>query len=78
MVMMPLGPQFTQIFNNVDAQFGLVISASFFGGRLGLAGFDLHKIWFSCKKLRLVLCVLLSLATLARGLQALCNWLKFQ
>ena len=76
--MMPLGPQFTQLFNNVDDQFGLVISASsFLAGASGLL-VSVFINWFSCKKLRFALCVLLSLATLACLLQVLCNWLKFQ
>ena len=85
MVMMPLGPQFTQLFNIIDAQFGLLVSAySFSAGVSGLLASVLIN-WFSCKKLRLVLCVLLSLATLACGLrlaacglQVLCKSLRFQ
>ena len=39
MVMMPLGPQFTQIFNISDAKFGLLVSAYTFAA--GASGFPI-------------------------------------
>ena len=68
MVMMPLGPQFTQLFNISDAKFGLLVSAyTFSAGASGLlASFYVDR--FSRKKLLLTLYVLFGLATLACGL----------
>ncbi len=68
MVMMPLGPQFTQLFNITDAQFGLLVSAyTFSAGASGLlASFYVDR--FGRKKLLLTLYVLFGLATLACGL----------
>ena len=68
MVMMPLGPQFTQLFNISDAQFGLLVSAyTFSAGASGLlASFYVDR--FGRKKLLLTLYVLFGLATLACGL----------
>ena len=68
MVMMPLGPQFTQLFNISDAKFGLLVSAyTFSAGASGLlASFYVDR--FSRKKLLLSLYVLFGLATLACGL----------
>ena len=68
MVMMPLGPQFTQLFNISDAKFGLLVSAyTFSAGASGLlASFYVDR--FSRKKLLLTLYGLFSLATLACGL----------
>jgi predicted MFS family arabinose efflux permease len=68
MVMMPLGPQFTQLFNISDAKFGLLVSAyTFSAGASGLlASFYIDR--FSRKKLLLTLYVLFGLATLACGL----------
>lgn len=68
MVMMPLGPQFTQLFNISDAQFGLLVSAyTFAAGASGLLA-SLYIDRFGRKKLLLVLYVLFALATLACGL----------
>ena len=68
MVMMPLGPQFTQLFNISDAQFGLLVSAyTFAAGASGLLA-SLYVDRFSRKKLLLTLYVLFALATLACGL----------
>ena len=68
MVMMPLGPQFTQLFNISDAKFGLLVSAyTFSAGASGLlASFYVDR--FSRKKLLLTLYALFALATLACGL----------
>ena len=68
MVMMPLGPQFTKLFNISDAQFGLLVSAyTFAAGLSGLLA-SLYVDRFSRKKLLLSLYVLFGLATLACGL----------
>ena len=68
MVMMPLGPQFTQLFNISDAKFGLLVSAyTFSAGASGLlASFYIDR--FSRKKLLLTLYVLFAVATMACGL----------
>jgi predicted MFS family arabinose efflux permease len=68
MIMMPLGPQFTQIFSITDAQFGMLVSAyTLAAGASGLlAATYLDK--FDRKKLLLALYVLFGLATLACGL----------
>ena len=68
MVMMPLGPQFTQLFNISDAEFGLLVSAyTFSAGASGLlASFYVDR--FSRKKLLLTLYVLFAAATMACGL----------
>lgn len=68
MVMMPLGPQFTKLFNISDAQFGLLVSAyTFAAGASGLLA-SLYVDRFGRKKLLLCLYVLFGLATLACGL----------
>lgn len=68
MVMMPLGPQFTQLFRISDAQFGLLVSAyTFAAGASGLLA-SLYIDRFGRKKLLLSLYVLFALATLACGL----------
>ncbi len=68
MMMMPLGPQFTRLFNINDAQFGLLVSAyTFAAGASGLLA-SLYVDRFGRKKLLLVLYVLFGLATLACGL----------
>ena len=68
MVMMPLGPQFTQLFNITDAHFGLLVSAyTFSAGASGLLA-SLYVDRFSRKKLLLTLYVLFALSTLACGL----------
>ena len=68
MIMMPLGPQFTQIFSITDAQFGLLVSAyTLAAGASGLlAATYLDK--FDRKKLLLTLYILFGAATLACGL----------
>ena len=68
MVMMPLGPQFTQLFKISDAKFGLLVSAyTFSAGASGLlASFYVDR--FSRKKLLLTLYVLFAVATMACGL----------
>lgn len=68
MVMMPLGPQFTQLFAISDAQFGLLVSAyTFAAGAAGLlaSGFIDR---FERKRLLLMLYAGFALATLACGL----------
>jgi predicted MFS family arabinose efflux permease len=70
MIMMPLGPQFRQIFGISDTQFGVLVSAyTFAAGASGLlAAFFVDR--FGRKKLLLVLYALFALATLACGLAA--------
>ena len=65
MVMMPRGPQPTQLFNIGDAKFGLLVSAyPFPAGASGLlASFYVDR--FGRKKLLLTLYILFGLATLA-------------
>ena len=68
MMMMPLGPQFTQLFNISDGQFGLLVSSyTFAAGASGLLA-SLYVDRFGRKKLLLTLYVLFALATLACGL----------
>jgi len=68
MIMMPLGPQFTQLFGITDAQFGLLVSAyTLSAGVSGLAAAT-YVDRFDRKRLLLVLYVLFALATLACGL----------
>jgi predicted MFS family arabinose efflux permease len=68
MVMMPLGPQFTQLFHISDAKFGFLVSAYTFSAGLSglLASFYVDR--FSRKKLLLSLYTLFAVATLACGL----------
>jgi predicted MFS family arabinose efflux permease len=68
MIMMPLGPQFTQLFNISEAQFGLLVSAyTLAAGASGLAA-SAYIDRFGRKRLLLVLYSLFALATLACGL----------
>ena len=68
MVMMPLGPQLTKLFNISDAQFGFLISSyTFAAGVSGLLA-ALYVDRFSRKKLLLTLYVLFAASTLACGL----------
>lgn len=68
MIMMPLGPQFTQLFGISDAQFGLLVSAyTFSAGVSGLAAAT-YVDRFDRKRLLLLLYGLFALATLACGL----------
>ena len=68
MVMMPLGPQFTQLFNISDAKFGLLVSAyTFSAGASGLLA-SFYVDLFSRKKLLLTLYVLFAVATMVCGL----------
>ena len=68
MVMMPLGPQLTQLFKITDAQFGLLVSAyTLAAGVSGIvSAFYIDR--FGRKKLLLVMYVLFALATLACSL----------
>ena len=68
MIMMPLGPQFTQLFNITGAQFGLLVSAyTLAAGASGLVA-SAYIDRFGRKRLLLVLYSLFALATLACGL----------
>lgn len=68
MIMMPLGPQLTQLFAISDAQFGLLVSAyTLSAGASGLLA-STYIDRFGRKRLLLVLYVLFGLATLACGL----------
>ncbi|WP_332775369.1 MFS transporter [Polaromonas sp.] len=68
MIMMPLGPQFTQLFAISDAQFGLLVSAyTFAAGLSGLAA-STYVDRFGRKRLLLTMYGLFALATLACGL----------
>lgn len=68
MIMMPLGPQFTQLFGISDAQFGLLVSAyTLSAGLSGLAAAT-YVDRFDRKRLLLTLYGLFALATLACGL----------
>lgn len=68
MIMMPLGPQFREIFGISDAQFGLLVSAyTLAAGLSGLAAAT-YVDRFSRKRLLLAMYVLFALATLACGL----------
>eukprot|EP01034_Spumella_vulgaris_P035277 gene35277-43495_t len=67
MIMMPLGPQFTQLFGISDAQFGLLVSAyTLSAGVSGLLA-STYIDRFGRKRLLLVLYALFGLATLACG-----------
>jgi predicted MFS family arabinose efflux permease len=70
MIMMPLGPQFRQVFGISDAKFGVLVSSyTFAAGVSGLlAAFYVDR--FDRKKLLLLLYSLFALATLACGLAA--------
>ena len=68
MIMMPLGPQFREIFAITDAQFGLLVSAyTLAAGLSGLAA-STYVDRFDRKRLLLTMYGLFALATLACGL----------
>lgn len=68
MIMMPLGPQFREIFAITDAQFGLLVSAyTLAAGVSGLAA-STYVDRFDRKRLLLTMYGLFALATLACGL----------
>jgi predicted MFS family arabinose efflux permease len=68
MIMMPLGPQFTQLFSISDGQFGLLVSAyTLAGGVSGLLA-SAYIDRFDRKRLLLVLYGLFAVSTLACGL----------
>lgn len=68
MIMMPLGPQFREIFNITDAQFGVLVSAyTLAAGLSGLAA-STYVDRFDRKRLLLTMYGLFALATLACGL----------
>jgi predicted MFS family arabinose efflux permease len=75
MIMMPLGPQFTEIFQITDAQFGLLVSAyTLAAGASGLVA-STYIDRFDRKRLLLVLYALFALSTLACGLASSYGWL---
>lgn len=75
MIMMPLGPQLTQLFGMADAEFGLLVSVyTLAAGASGLAA-AAYLDRFDRKKLLLVLYTLFALATLACGLASSYGWL---
>ncbi len=68
MIMMPLGPQFTQLFGITDAQFATLVSAyTLAAGASGLLA-STYIDRFGRKRLVLVLYALFTMATLACGL----------
>ena len=68
MIMMPLGPQFTQLFGINEAEFGLLVSAyTLAAGASGLVA-SAYIDRFGRKRLLLVMYTLFALATLACGL----------
>ncbi len=68
MIMMPLGPQFTALFQISDAKFGVLVSSyTLAAGLSGLLA-SLYIDKFGRKRLLLVLYALFALATLACGL----------
>ena len=68
MIMMPLGPQLTQLFRISDAQFGLLVSAyTFSAGLSGLVAAT-YVDRFDRKHLLLTLYLLFAVSTLACGL----------
>lgn len=75
MIMMPLGPQLTQIFGMGNAQFGLLVSAYTLSA--GLSGLMASMVMdrFGRKRLLLWLYGLFGLATLACGLAPTYAWL---
>ncbi len=75
MIMMPLGPQFTTLFQITEAQFGLLVSAyTLAAGASGLVA-STYIDRFGRKRLLLVLYSLFALATLACGLAPGYSWL---
>jgi len=68
MVMMPLGPQFTRLFDISDAQFGALVSAyTFSAGASGLAA-SAYLDRFDRKRLLVVLYTLFALSTMGCAL----------
>jgi predicted MFS family arabinose efflux permease len=68
MVMMPLGPQFTRLFDISDAQFGALVSAyTFSAGASGLAA-SAYMDRFDRKRLLVVLYTLFALSTMGCAL----------
>ena len=75
MIMMPLGPQFTQLLGISNAQFGLLVSAyTLSAGASGLIA-AMYVDQFDRKRLLLVMYSLFGLATLACGLAPTYAWL---
>ena len=75
MIMMPLGPQFTQLLGISNAQFGLLVSAyTLSAGVSGLVA-AMYVDQFDRKRLLLTMYTLFGLATLACGLATNYGWL---
>ena len=75
MIMMPLGPQFTQLLGISNAQFGLLVSAyTLSAGASGLIA-AMYVDQFDRKRLLLTMYSLFGLATLACGLAPNYAWL---
>lgn len=75
MIMMPLGPQFTQLLGISNAQFGLLVSAyTLSAGASGLIA-AMYVDQFDRKRLLLTMYSLFGLATLACGLAPTYAWL---
>ncbi len=75
MIMMPLGPQFTQLLGISNAQFGFLVSAyTLSAGASGLMA-AMYVDQFDRKRLLLVMYTLFGLATLACGLAPTYAWL---
>ena len=68
MIMMPLGPQFTQLFAITDAQFGLLVSAYTLAGCVSGLLASTYIDRFDRKRLMLFLYGMFALSTLACGL----------
>ncbi len=77
MIMMPLGPQFTQLFSITDAEFGLLVSAyTLAAGVSGLVA-STYIDRFDRKQLLLVLYFCFALSTIACGLAPTYSFLMF-
>jgi predicted MFS family arabinose efflux permease len=75
MIMMPLGPQFTQLLGISNAQFGLLVSAyTLSAGASGLMA-AMYVDQFDRKRLLLTMYTLFGLATLSCGLAPTYGWL---
>jgi predicted MFS family arabinose efflux permease len=75
MIMMPLGPQFTRLFDISNAEFGVLVSAyTLSAGASGLLAAT-YVDRFSRKRLLLTMYTLFGLATLACGLAPGYGWL---
>ncbi|WP_090142438.1 MFS transporter [Limnohabitans sp. DM1] len=75
MIMMPLGPQFTQLFGISNAEFGLLVSAYTLSAGVSGVVAATYVDQFSRKRLLLSMYTLFGLATLACGLAPGYGWL---